>query len=154
MRPVAASSDARLGAKCVVEWGWTTIGEWILGSRSSSVFGGERSWGLISRTDIGVTVSRVSTEWSGGRVAVASWSRSFSVMGVDGRNEVSRIHTDSDNAASAVVWSRDGRHIVLGQDGGRVAMMRVGTWDATSQVEKTRTCSTIYDGEMLLMKEE
>ena len=36
--------------KCFMEWVWTTVGEWIGGSRSSSVLGGERD--AVVGTDV------------------------------------------------------------------------------------------------------
>ena len=63
----------------------------------------------------------------GGRVAVAAYAARV-IMGVEGRNEVARLGSRSESWGSGVGWSRDGRHVVIGQDCGLVSVYEADGW--------------------------
>ena len=63
----------------------------------------------------------------GGRVAVATDAARV-IIGVESENEVARLASTSDGPGSGVGWSRDGRHVVIGQACGHVSVYEADGW--------------------------
>ena len=88
---------------------------------------GVAEWQLGWTIVIGSIVYGVTIGGGGGRVAVAADDARV-IIGVESGNEVARLASTSESRGSGVGWSRDGRHVVIGQVGGLVSVYEADGW--------------------------